>query len=150
MKLLVMRHGTAEEAKESDFARRLTARGVEGVNSSVERLLAQSERPTRIFASPLVRAQQTAKLVADNLHFLQPVGTMDEISPSGNPAQVIGRLAEDSTPDTCLLVSHQPFVSIFIKYLTDQEVYMDTANIICISLEVLGPNCGELEWFIHD
>ena len=147
MILMVMRHGIAERTRTTDFERCLTQTGITGVKHSAEKL---HQVPTKIIASPLVRARETANLVSDVLQIEQPIITMDELSPSGRPEIVVDKLSEISQSDTCLLVSHQPFVSIFIQYLTGRRVYLETANIAGLRLDVLGPTCGDLQWFICD
>ena len=147
MKLLIMRHGAADSATR-DFDRRLTRQGTEEVKRSAAGLLAHRSVPLRTFASPLVRARQTAELVLGELELDQSISTIDEISPAGCPDRVVARLSAEIEKELCLLVSHQPFVSIFVEYLTNRKVFMDTANVACISMDVLGQNCGDLEWFI--
>ncbi len=147
MKLLIMRHGAAKSAIR-DFDRRLSRQGAEDVKRSAAGLLACCSVPMRTFASPLVRAQQTAELVLGELELDQSFGTIDEISPEGNPDKVVARLSAEIEKALCLLVSHQPFVSNFVEYLTNRKVFMDTASVACISMDVLGQNCGDLEWLI--
>ena len=143
-----MRHGIAEPPHGSDFGRNLTPRGIKGVKESVVELSGRQFIPWTIFTSPLVRARQTAELVRTELELSQPIEILDEITPDADPEKVIGRLSVDVEKELCLLVSHQPFVSIFIKYLTNIDVFMETANIACISMDVFEPNCGDLEWLI--
>jgi len=147
MKLLIMRHGAAESAAR-DFDRRLSRQGAEDVKKSAAGLLARRSVPRRTFASPLVRARQTAELVLCELELDQLIGTINEISPAGNPEKVVARLSAEIEKELCLLISHQPFVSNFVEYLTNRKVFMETANVACISMDVLGQNCGDLEWLI--
>lgn len=143
-----MRHGIAEPPRGDDFGRNLTPRGVKGVKRSAAELSSRQFIPWTIFASPLVRARQTAELVQSELELRQPIRILDEITPDGDPVKVIGRLSMDVEKELCLLVTHQPFVSIFIKFLTNSDVFMDTASIACISMDVFEPNCGDLEWLV--
>ena len=61
--LLIMRHGDAEPSAVSDEVRPLSARGRSEVQE-VGRALVAHLGIDRIVASPLVRAQETASLVA--------------------------------------------------------------------------------------
>ncbi len=144
-----MRHGTAEDSAGSDFSRELTIDGVEGVSRSVDVLAGRDLKPGMIFSSPLVRAQQTARMVKDQLTLDEPIQTLDELSPWGKSLDVIARLEDYAANELCLLVSHQPFVSIFIQYLTGQEVYVDTSDVASILMDEFSCNCGELEWLSH-
>ena len=144
-----MRHGTAENATRSDFSRQLSDKGIEGVKQSAVRLRERNVQPLKVIASPLSRAQQTAKIMVEELGIEQAILTIDEISPAGDPKTVIESIEEFVCFELCLLVSHQPFVSTFIRYLTGAEAYMDTATVACINAETLALNCGDLEWLIH-
>ena len=66
MKLYVMRHGPAADLAESgsDDDRALTASGRERVRGVAKALVDAQEAPLRILTSPLVRAVQTAEIVA--------------------------------------------------------------------------------------
>ena len=143
--LLVMRHGEAEAIARSDFQRPLTQAGREDVIASVRALILKGIQPGCIIASPLVRAQQTALLVDGVLG--AGITTWEDIAPDGEPDRVAARIEELPSPP--LLVSHQPFVGRLIEYMTDAETPMATANLACLSYEVIGKGCGRLDWIIN-
>jgi phosphohistidine phosphatase len=66
MKLYVMRHGPAEDHADSgmDGDRALTANGRDRVRAVAALLVDLNEEPLSIITSPLVRAVQTAEVVA--------------------------------------------------------------------------------------
>jgi len=67
MNLYLLRHAEAEEEAASDGERQLTGRGREQART-IGRFCARNDLyPEKIITSPLVRAQQTAKIVADEL-----------------------------------------------------------------------------------
>ena len=67
MNLYLLRHAEAEEEAASDGERKLTERGREQART-IGRFCARNDLyPEKIITSPLVRAQQTAKIVADEL-----------------------------------------------------------------------------------
>src|SRR6202008_5044885 len=67
MNLYLLRHAEAEEEAASDGERQLTERGREQART-VGRFCARNDLyPEKIITSPLARAQQTAKIVADEL-----------------------------------------------------------------------------------
>ena len=70
MKLYVMRHGPAEDDAPTgrDADRALTAAGRERVAAVAKALSEANESPFAILSSPLVRAMQTAEIVADITH----------------------------------------------------------------------------------
>ncbi|MDB4933705.1 MAG: phosphohistidine phosphatase, SixA [Labilithrix sp.] len=70
MKLYVMRHGPAQDDSPSgrDADRALTPAGRERVAAVAKALVAEGEAPFSILSSPLVRAMETAEIVADVTH----------------------------------------------------------------------------------
>jgi phosphohistidine phosphatase SixA len=150
MKMLIMRHGIAEQPRGSDFTRKLTKKGVEGVQRSIARLKDLQIQPTRILTSPLTRAQETAMLVMGYANQVQSAEVLEELSPSGAPEEVVSKLNQLRENAICLLVSHQPFVSIFVEYLTTTRIFLDAADIACVSLGEIAHYRGEIECFIHE
>jgi len=114
VKLWILRHGEAEPRANTDAERRLTAHGREQVLHSAARLLGQPLQA--IYASPFVRAQQTATLVHDTLGFAESVRTVPWLTPESNVQQVIGQL-ERLGLEHVLLVSHQPLVGSLVGML---------------------------------
>ncbi len=67
MNLYLLRHAEAEQEAASDGERQLTERG-RGQARTIGRFCARNDLyPETIITSPLARAQQTAKIVADEL-----------------------------------------------------------------------------------
>ncbi len=112
MKLWVLRHGEAEAHARTDAERNLTEHGRGEVLRSAAQLIGQPI--SAIFASPYVRAQQTAQLVRDALGFEPQIRTVPWLTPDGSPLQVLQKL---DTDDNVLLVSHQPLVGSLISFL---------------------------------
>ena len=71
MELYFLRHGKAVELSDSgapdDFHRALTAKGVEEMGAEAEAMRQLGIDPDIILTSPLVRARQTATIVAEGL-----------------------------------------------------------------------------------
>jgi phosphohistidine phosphatase len=114
MKLWVLRHGEAHNQAASDAARELTEAGRAQVLRSAEHLRGQAL--DAIYASPYVRAQQTAKLVREALGHAEPIITVPWLTPDQSPDSVISVL-DASGLDNVLLVSHQPLVGTLIGWL---------------------------------
>ncbi|MFL1551377.1 phosphohistidine phosphatase SixA [Pseudomonas sp. D47] len=112
MKLWVLRHGEAEGHARTDAERNLTEHGRSEVLRSAAQLIGLPI--SAIFASPYVRAQQTAHLVRDVLGFEPDIRTVAWLTPDSNPVQVLEKL---DTDDNVLLVSHQPLVGSLISFL---------------------------------
>ncbi|MBT2293908.1 phosphohistidine phosphatase SixA [Pseudomonas fluorescens] len=113
MKLWVLRHGEAEpHGARPDPERTLTLHGREEVLRSAGRLMGEPLRA--IYASPYVRAQQTAHLVREALGFEPALITVDWLTPETRPQTVLEHLKDQ---DDVLLVSHNPLVGSLLGFL---------------------------------
>ena len=119
MQLYIMRHGEAHHQGASDATRELTPFGVSEV-VDIAKIL-KDYRFDLIIVSPFERAQQTAKVLVDELKLETLVEESDLITPTGSAAQVhdyIDGLLATSTYDSILLISHMPLVSFLLAELT--------------------------------
>jgi phosphohistidine phosphatase len=114
MKLWVLRHGEAEPhgSKPHDSERELTANGREEVLRAAANLVGQPL--TAIYASPYMRAQQTAQLVRETLGFEPEIRIVEWLTPDTDPDKVAEQLVSVSE---ALLVSHNPLVGNLLSYL---------------------------------
>lgn len=114
MKLWVLRHGEAEPhgSKPHDSERELTANGREEVLRAAANLMGQPL--TAIYASPYMRAQQTAQLVRETLGFEPEIRIVEWLTPDTDPDKVAEQLVSVSE---ALLVSHNPLVGNLLSYL---------------------------------
>ncbi|MBD3648444.1 MAG: histidine phosphatase family protein [Pseudomonadales bacterium] len=144
-----MRHGQAREDQFPDFDRELTDAGIADVCENVGVLVDRGLMPGKVIASPLVRARQTAGHVLEQLGLRQDMEIWEELVPSGNPLAVTRRLERLEETDNPLLVTHQPFASELIDWLTGERVGMSTAAIAEISFNPVE-QVGDLECIIDD
>jgi phosphohistidine phosphatase len=121
MKLYVMRHGPAEQAADSgiDGDRALTAPGRERVRNVAKALVDAQEEPLNLVTSALVRAVQTAEIVA----IVTAVGDRDgtvwahrEMAPGGAGVQLALRLASEGRRRV-MLVGHEPDLTGLVSTL---------------------------------
>lgn len=113
MKLWILRHGEAEpHGTRPDSERALTAHGREEVLRTAAELIGQPL--TAIYASPLLRAQETAEIVRTALGFAPEIRTVDWLTPDTDPDKVAEQLVSVSD---VLLVSHNPLVGNLLSYL---------------------------------
>ncbi|HTK30957.1 MAG TPA: histidine phosphatase family protein [Candidatus Saccharimonadaceae bacterium] len=108
----ILRHGEAEPVGDAgDRGRALTARG----RAAVERLaleLAAGPPLDRIFASPLLRAHETARIVVSALTRPPTIETLAALEPEAAPEAVMAELeARGALAGHVLLVSHMPLVA---------------------------------------
>ena len=147
MLLYLMRHGEAESTFDSDESRNLTHQGQNDV-IEMTKLLRKEMVPEAIVASPYIRAQQTAVLVGKGLGLQKANRCWDELTPSGRPSVVLDKVSALSISNL-LVVTHQPFISRLIEYLTGVETGMGTASVVAIQLEHCVQGCGEIQWLRH-
>ena len=148
MQLFLMRHGEAEPIVTQDSSRALTEAGKLDVAQQVTALKQDLKVVDTIWASPYIRAQQTASIASEILG--QSVITKDFLVPSANPQKVLDELASIESP--LLMVSHQPLVGILLDSLTGQEpgcLRMGTSSIASLSSDIWAKGCSELSWLKH-
>jgi phosphohistidine phosphatase len=121
MKLYVMRHGPAEEkaASGTDSDRALTSAGRERVRAVAKVLVAAGEEPVRVATSPLVRAVQTAEIVALVTKLNDRDGTLDvqrELVPGGD-ATALARSLAAGGQRRVMFVGHEPDLSELVANL---------------------------------
>jgi phosphohistidine phosphatase len=140
MKLYVMRHGPAEERADSgmDSDRALTASGRERVDAVARLLVEVEEEPLSVITSPLVRAVQTAELVARTTRLGDRGGTVEvrrEMSPSGNPLALVHALAVEGRRRV-MLVGHEPDLSELVAALLgDFRRSFDKAMVVSVQVD---------------
>ncbi|MBL4681808.1 MAG: phosphohistidine phosphatase SixA [Pseudomonadales bacterium] len=152
MNLLLMRHGMAELGRD-DFKRSLTEEGIKGVrqtaNALIEQLVTMSEgMPSKIIASPLLRSQQTAQIVIDELKLDIDFETLGIIRPESDIESFLAFLEHKEDEGLCLYVSHQPFVGLLMYHVARIEEFMDTADLNYVSIRTFSQDGGDLKWKI--
>ncbi len=107
MELYLVRHAAAEErlAGRPDAERRLTSEGREEFGAGVRGLRALGLRPDRLLTSPLVRARETARLLAAGLDGPEPE-IEEALSPGGSGEELLGSLR--GAGERVFLVGHEP------------------------------------------
>jgi phosphohistidine phosphatase len=117
MKLYMMRHGPAEEdaASGHDADRALTTAGRERVIHVAKALIAAGEGPREVLTSPLVRAVQTAEIVAIVTHAAN-LRVRREVAPGGDGARLAHFLASGGQKRV-MLVGHEPDLSELLSAL---------------------------------
>ncbi|NDG93316.1 MAG: phosphohistidine phosphatase SixA [Gammaproteobacteria bacterium] len=134
--LLIMRHGDAEPSAVSDEIRPLSARGRSEVQE-VGRALVAHLGIDKIVASPLVRAQETASLVAACYSHEIQRDTCVSLSPNGIPDQVIAEF--DGGVGSVLLVTHMPLIADLVSAISGKRQAVQTAELFCFDMEMKAP-----------
>lgn len=121
MKLYVTRHGPAEDEAPSgiDGDRALSDAGRTRVRGVAKALVDFDESPLLLISSPLVRAVQTAEIIAILTKLDERGGAVTirrELSPGGDWAKLVRELAS-SAPRRAMLVGHEPDLSELVIWL---------------------------------
>ena len=155
MQLLLMRHGEANFNALTDAQRPLTQQGSATVIQQSRNLKVPWHEFTSLWASPYVRAQQTASLLLQNYAhekhdlILQSLGC---ITPHGEINQVQNFLLEQQHEST-ILVTHQPLVSGLIGHFCHADEYlgepMMPASMALLEGEVAAAGCLKLTHLFH-
>jgi phosphohistidine phosphatase len=116
MDLFILRHGKAEDAGHgtSDADRKLTKKGREEIIAVAHWMAAHELSFDLVAASPLVRAQETASLVAGVLGN-EKMATWPVLVPGGSPDEVCRELGDQPEDSSVLIVGHEPLLSSLIS-----------------------------------
>ena len=151
--LYLIRHGLAADRDDEypdDAKRPLTSEGVSRLRKEAKGLQALGVVFDQILTSPLVRAKQTAEVIAQGQDEKVPVAQLDALAPGGTPAQVVHALVEYSQRRSIALVGHEPNMGELAAKLlgTRTPVPFKKGAICCIEFEALPPaKPGSLAWF---
>ena len=69
----------------------------------------------QLVASPLVRARQTARILADEFR-LRDVETLEELRPDRHPRELLAWLAKQPADATIAVVGHEPHVGALVSW----------------------------------
>lgn len=127
MRVFVVRHAEAAPG-EPDELRRLTAAGRDAARALGECLA--REQPTAVVSSPLLRARETADLIA---RACKLDATTDESLAPGATTDSLRDAARDRG-DTVVAVGHQPDCSEIVFELTGSDVKFPPAGVAELEL----------------
>ena len=112
--LYIMRHGKAARGGPpytDDAKRPLTAQGIKDLQTISKGLVRLGVTLDWIVSSPLVRAKETAQIVAESFTPKLPVEFTEALSPGGTPEALLAFLGKQSARTSTLLVGHEPGLS---------------------------------------
>ncbi len=127
MRVFLVRHAEAAPG-EPDELRRLTSAGRESARALGERLA--EEQPTAVVSSPLLRARETADLIAHACRL--DASTDDNLAPGATVDTL--REAAHGRGEAVVAVGHQPDCSEIVLELTGREVSFPPAGVAELDL----------------
>lgn len=146
----LLRHAHAGDSaawEGDDDLRPLTEKGRQQCRRLGEFLEAHGVRPDVIVTSPLVRAQQTADLVAAHLNMTV---RSDARLGGGFGQRDLWSLLDETGAREIMLVGHDPDFSSLLGYLIDAAgISMKKGALATVDIETkLGDGEGELRWLV--
>jgi len=153
MKLYFLRHATATDIAPSDAERALTGEGREEARIAGAALGALDAQPARMFTSPLVRAQQTARITAKELRFDREIIELDELKPGKTTAALFRALKPHQYEGDLLLVGHMPGLAEDVAALIGadrtESLALGKGGIACVETEQIKTGAGQLRWLMR-
>ena len=126
MRVLLVRHGKAVDLEEAgtDAGRWLTADGRAAMRAQVERLGEIGLRFDRVYTSPLVRAVQTAEILAAGNGYAGAIEARPALAPEiGTTAQALDGLEDAPDGELIVLVGHMPRIRVLAGHLVGQPSF---------------------------
>ncbi|MEQ1912306.1 MAG: phosphohistidine phosphatase SixA [Vicinamibacterales bacterium] len=154
VQLYLIRHAVAEERGEKwpdDTKRPLTEDGVRRMRRAAKGLARLGARFDVVLTSPLLRAQQTAEIVAAAFETVPPVVTATSLAPDGSFTGLLADLQKHARHTRVALVGHEPSLGEFASRLTKARRRFEfkkggACRIDIESIPPAGP--GALRWLV--
>ena len=151
--LYLVRHAIAAERGEEwpdDSKRPLTERGMARFKECVKGLTRLDVAIDEIFTSPLIRAKQTADLLAAGVSGKPPVKVLEALAPDHTATVVMSQLARQAKRRRIALVGHEPDLGELAAHLlgAQRAVPFKKGGMCRIDVETLtSRRAGSLIWF---
>jgi phosphohistidine phosphatase len=150
MKLYFLRHGIAADAGPAgtgDAGRPLTKEGIAKMQAEARGMHRLGLKLDALLSSPLVRARETAAIVARELGL--ELQLADELAPGCDTARLFALLGEHRAAERVMLVGHEPDFSSLIGALTGgSQVLMKKGGLGRVDIERLEQGSGSLAWLL--
>lgn len=152
--LYLIRHAIAEERGErwpDDTRRPLSDEGSAQMRRAARGLAALGVTFDVVLASPLVRARQTAEIVAAAFEDAPPIVVADSLAPGGSYADVVADLGKQSGQRRMALVGHEPDIGALAARLAgSRTAFAFKKGAVCrIDVDSMPPaGSGVLRWFV--
>lgn len=148
MRLYFFRHAIAHDAGEdmTDAQRPLTKSGIANTERAAQALVALGVKPDILYSSPLVRARQTADILAPALGVL--VDERKEVAPGFSITALEVLLHGMDHGAEVLFVGHEPDLSRTVSSLVGGRVVMKRGGLARVDIMSYEPLLGELVWLL--
>src|SRR6516225_7203164 len=150
--LYLIRHAIAEERGEAwpdDAKRPLTDEGISRMRKAARGLARLDVSIDLVLSSPLVRARQTAEIVAAALDPRPPIVHIESLAPGGAYATFVADLEKHARKTRLALVGHEPGIGeLAARLIGSRRAFEFKKGAVCrIDLGEIPPaGPGELRW----
>jgi phosphohistidine phosphatase len=144
-----------------DTKRQLTVSGKKEVVEIAKSLKKLGVKFNVIFSSPLARAFQTAKIIAEEYKLIEQIEQSEDLKPNGSKDLLYNKLNKLNIDSIILIVGHEPYLSSMINDIiskndADRNYNKNNNNIILkkaglsrIKITSTVPKLkGELRWLL--
>jgi phosphohistidine phosphatase len=152
--LFLIRHGVAEERGDAwpdDAKRPLSEDGIERFQRSARGLARLDIWIDVVLTSPLVRARQTAEIVASAFDPRPSIITIESLAPGGSYASLVADLEKHGRKTRIALVGHEPGIGeMAARLIGSRHSFEFKKGAVCrIDVDEIPPvGPGDLRWFL--
>lgn len=151
MQLFLLRHAEAEPDATSDQTRALTEKGRKQAASIGKFCAGHGVVPEIILSSPLLRAEETARIVARELKLPDLVQIEEFLRPGMTADRALSGLEKHLRKANIMLVGHEPDFSNLAGALIGghaESVHFRKATLLSVSLQKLKSGAGTVEFLL--
>lgn len=150
MELIFMRHGKAQDQELGlpDGERRLTVKGNSRVREVAQALTCGfiTGENVQIWSSPLVRAKETADLLAVVLKVKEVI--IHPAIATENLDKLLPDLQNQPNNATIIIVGHEPYIGMWVARMSHAVLPFKVASVAAVKVTSLEPPEGKLRWFV--
>jgi phosphohistidine phosphatase len=151
MQLYILRHADAETEAVRDDLRELSEKGRNQAHKVGRFFSEHAIEPDTILTSPLIRAKQTARIIAEQIHLEDRIVVEDFIKCGMTPSVAFSGLRRYREASNVLLVGHEPDLSQLVGALIHAptgNIHVRKATLIKILAPVAESGGGVIEFFV--
>lgn len=155
MDLYLLRHGRAGQSSGGfdDSTRPLTAEGKKEIRNAARFLKRKKIRFDAIATNPLLRARETAEIVAKVTGAKEDPEIWDELEPGGDPDTLCYRASQHGEDAVLLLVGHEPSLSGLVSRIIGKgsgaSVALGKGSLAKVRhFSFVHSPAGELQWLL--
>ena len=137
--LYLVRHAKSDWSTpgQKDEDRGLMGKGIKKTMLIIEYLKQKSVLPDLIVTSPALRAESTAKLIADGLGYPEEKIEKEKIIYRGDSDDILDFIFETSDSfNSLMVIGHNPtFTNLANRFLDEILEWMPTTGVVCINFD---------------